>query len=162
MARTHGRCARGERLRMSVPHDRQKTTTLVTSLRLEGRVAPMALDGTINGNWLKGYVAWILAPTLRHGDTAIKDNLSSHKRTLVREIIEAKGARLRFLPSYNPDFNPIEMAFCEAESLAAQRSPSERSTVFGISGVFQCTHAREMRQLIFYSQMLARFYQRFL
>ena len=103
MACTHGRRARGERLRMSVPHGHRKTTTFVAGLRLEGMVAPMMLDGPINGDWFEAYVARILAPTLRPGDTVIMDNLSSHKRASVQEIIEAKGARLRFLSPYSPD-----------------------------------------------------------
>jgi len=75
------------------------------------------------------YVARILAPTLRPGDTVIMDNLSSHKRASVREILEAKGARLRFLPPYSPDFNPIEMAFAKLKALL--RKAAER-TVEGL------------------------------
>ena len=56
MARTLGRCARGERLRMAVPHGHRKTTTLVTGFRLDGMVAPMVLDGPINGDWFEAYV----------------------------------------------------------------------------------------------------------
>ena len=114
---------------MSVPHGHRKTTTLVAGLRLEGMVAPMVLDGPINGDWFEAYVARILAPTLRPGDTVIMDNLSSHKRASVREIIEAKGARLRFLPPYSPDFNPIEMAFANMKALL--RKAAER-TVDGL------------------------------
>lgn len=80
-------------------------------------------------DWFEAYVARILAPTLRPGDTVILDNLSSHKRASIREIIEAKGARLRFLPLYSPDFNPIEMAFAKLKAL--QRKAAER-TVEGL------------------------------
>lgn len=129
MARSHGRCARGERLRMAVPHGHRKTTTLVAGLRLDGMVAPMVLDGPINGDWFEAYVAHILLPTLRPGDVVIMDNFSSHKRASVREMIEAKGARLRFLPPYSPDFNPIEMAFSKLKALL--RKAAER-TVTGL------------------------------
>ena len=94
MARTHGRSARGERLRMGFPHGHRKTTTLVAGLRLKGMVAPMVLDGPINGDWFEAYVAQVLAPTLRPGDIVVMDNLSSHKRASVRAVIEARGARL--------------------------------------------------------------------
>lgn len=114
---------------MSVPHGHRKTTTLVAGLRLKGMVAPMVLDGPINGDWFEAYVARILAPILRPGDTVIMDNLSSHKRASVREIIEAKGARLMFLPPYSPDFNPIEMAFAKLKALL--RKAAER-TVDGL------------------------------
>ena len=49
MARRYGRCRRGERLRMSVPHGHWKTTTLIAGLRRTGLVAPMVLDGPVNG-----------------------------------------------------------------------------------------------------------------
>jgi transposase len=106
MARTHGRCARGERLRMGFPHGHRKTTTLVAGLRLGGMVAPMVLDGPINGDWFEACVAQVLAPTFRPGDIVIMDNLSSHKRASVRKMIEARSARLAFLPPYSRNFNP--------------------------------------------------------
>ena len=61
-------------------------------------VAPMTLDRPINGDWFEAYVRHVLVPTLRPGDVVIMDNLSSHKRAAVREMIEAAGARLLFLP----------------------------------------------------------------
>lgn len=74
---------------------------------LTGMVAPMVLDGPINGDWFEAYLTQVLIPELRPGDVVIMDNLSSHKGTAVREIIEAAGATLRFLSPYSPDFNPI-------------------------------------------------------
>ena len=114
---------------MAVPHGHRKTTTLVAGLRLDGMVAPMVLDGPINGDWFEAYVRHVLAPTLRPGDIVIMDNLSSHKRAAARDIIEAAGARLRFLPPYSPDFNPIEMAFSKLKALL--RKAAER-TVEGL------------------------------
>lgn len=125
MARSHGRCRRGERLRMGVPHGHRKTTTFVAGLRLGGMVAPMVLDGPINGDWFEAYVTHVLAPTLRPGDVVILDNLSSHKRAAAREAIEARGARLRFLPPYSPDLNPIELAFAKLKALL--RKAAERT-----------------------------------
>jgi transposase len=72
----------------------------------------------------------VLAPTLRAGDIVVMDNLSSHKRASVRAMIEARGARLAFLPPYSPDFNPIEMAFAKLKALL--RKAAER-TVDGLS-----------------------------
>ena len=129
MARTHGRCAKGQRLRMGFPHGHRKTTTLVAGLRLSGMVAPMVLDGPINGDWFEAYVEQVLVPTLRPGDVVIMDNLSSHKRLSVKLLIEAVGATLAFLPPYSPDFNPIEKAFSKLK--ANLRRISER-TVTGL------------------------------
>ena len=117
MTRSHGRCPKGERLRMGFPHGHRKTTTLVAGLRMTGMVAPMVLDGPINGDWFEAYVAQVLLPTLRAGDVVIMDNLSSHKRASVREMIEANGARLIFLPPYSPDFDPCMDGSCVARGV---------------------------------------------
>ena len=78
MTRSHGRCPKGERLRMGFPHGHRKTTTLVAGLRMTGMVAPMVLDRPINGDWFEAYVAQVLMPELQPGDVVIMDNLSSH------------------------------------------------------------------------------------
>lgn len=134
MARSHGRCPKGERLRVGVPHGHRKTTTLVAGLRRTGMVAPMVLDGPINGEWFKAYVGQVLVPELRPGDIVIMDNLSSHKRPEVAELIEAAGASLMFLPPYSPDFNPIEKAFARLKAMlrkAAERTVSGLWTLIG-------------------------------
>jgi transposase len=120
MARRHGRCRRGERLRAGVPHGHWKTTTFVAGLRNTGMVAPMVLDGPINRDAFTAYVRQVLIPEIGPGDVVIMDNLSSHKGTDVREAIEAVGATLLFLPSYSPDFNPIEKAFSKLKVSTAQ------------------------------------------
>jgi len=129
MTRSHGRCPKGERLRMGFPHGHRKTTTLVAGLRMSGMVAPMVLDGPINGDWFDAYVTQVLVPELKPGDVVIMDNLSSHKRVAVKEKIEAAGATLRFLPPCSPDFNPIEKAFSRLKAML--RKAGER-TVHGL------------------------------
>ena len=79
MARTRGRAPKGERLRASVPHGHWKTTTFVAGLRLGGMVAPLVLDGPINGEAFQAYVDQILTPVLKPGDIVVMDNLGSHK-----------------------------------------------------------------------------------
>ena len=92
MARTHGRAPRGERLRAAIPHGHWQTTTFVAGLRNTGMVAPMVLDGPINGSLFQDYVEQVLVPELRPGDIVVMDNLSSHKGAGVRTAIEAAGA----------------------------------------------------------------------
>ena len=117
MARRHGRCARGERLRVGVPHGHWKTTTFVAGLRVGGIAAPFVVDKPINRIAFETYVEKVLVPSLRPGDIVIMDNLSSHKGPRVRELIEAAGASLRYLPPYSPDLNPIENAFSKLKAL---------------------------------------------
>jgi transposase len=129
MARTHGRRARGERLRVGIPHGHWKTTTFVAGLRNDGIAAPFVLDGPINRKAFELYVAKILVPELKPGDIVVMDNLSSHKGPAVSEMITAAGARLLYLPPYSPDFNPIEKAFSKLK--AHLRKAAER-TVEGL------------------------------
>lgn len=125
MARTRGRCRRGARLVGRVPHGHWKTTTFVAALRHDAITAPFVVDRPINGVIFRIYVERVLAPTLEPGDIVILDNLGSHKSAEVRRLIEARGARLLFLPPYSPDLNPIELAFAKLKALL--RKASERS-----------------------------------
>lgn len=136
MARRRGRAKKGERLRASVPHGHWKTTTFVAGLRPTGMVAPMVLDGPINGVAFQAYVDQVLVPDLNAGDIVVMDNLGSHKGADVRKAIEAAGATLLYLPPYSPDFNPIEKAFSYA------RLPNEPSMAFGTRSANSCKPLR--------------------
>ena len=122
MARLRGRARRGERCRAAVPHGHWKTTTFVGALRLCGMTAPMVLDGPMNGPAFLAYVEQVLAPTLAAGETVIMDNLPAHEVAGVWAAIEATGARLRLLPPYSPDLNPIELAFAKLKALLRRRA----------------------------------------
>ena len=136
MARTRGRAPRGERLRAAIPHGHWKTTTFVAGLRLTGMVAPMVLDGPINGHAFQAYVDQVLVPELKEGDIVVMDNLGSHKGAGVRAAIEAAGAKLLYLPPYSPDLNPIENAFAKLKALL--RTAAER-TIEGLwSAIERC------------------------
>ena len=71
----------------------------------------------MNGDIFQAYVDQFLVRELAPGDIVVMDNLSSHKSDAVREMIEAAGAELLFLPPYSPDLNPIEQAFAKLKHL---------------------------------------------
>jgi transposase len=116
MARMRGRSVKGERCIASVPHGHWKTTTFIAGLRAGEVAAPWLLDGPMDGAAFLVYVRKVLCPTLRPGDLVIADNLGSHKVSGVSLAIEATGARLRYLPPYSPDLNPIEMFFSKLKA----------------------------------------------
>ena len=117
MTRLRGRAPRGERLIDKTPHGHWKTTTLIAALGITGVSCSTVVDGAVNGDVFEAFVEQVLVPELRTGDVVIMDNLSSHKRARVRELIEAAGARLVFLPAYSPDLNPIELIFAKIKQL---------------------------------------------
>ena len=136
MVRLRGRAPKGERLRAAIPHGHWKTTTFVAGLRLDGMVAPMVLDGPINGEAFTAYVKHILVPELSAGDIVVMDNLSSHKGKQIRELIEAKGANLLYLPPYSPDFNPIENAFAKLKALLRRLAARSLDRLWSALGRF--------------------------
>ena len=108
MARLYGRCLQGQRLTCSTPAGYYRTYTLLSAMRLDGVVAPMLLDGPVNGEKFAEYMEECLVPVLRRGDILIMDNLPAHKSVRVTQAVEGAGCVLVYLPPYSPDFNPIE------------------------------------------------------
>ena len=141
MARLRDRAKRGQRCRAAVPHGHWKTTTFTAGLSLNGMVAPMVLDGPMNGDAFLAYIHQVLMPELETGMAVIMDNLPAHKVTGVRQAIEEAGARLVYLPPYSPDFNPIEMAFSKFKAAlrkaAARTIPELWDVVAGVIEQFK-------------------------
>jgi transposase len=123
LLRRYGRSPRGTRLHDHTPCSHWQTHTVVVGLRLEGLTAPAVFDGPIDTPTFRAYIEQVLVPTLRAGDVVVLDNLAVHKQPEVRAAIEAAGARVRFLPPYSPDFNPIEQAFAKLKAFLRAARP---------------------------------------
>ncbi len=149
MARLRGRSKRGQRYRTAIPHGHWKTTTFTAGMRLNGLSAPMVLEGPMTGAAFRAYIEQVLVPTLKPGDVVIMDNLPAHKVSGVKEAIEAAGATRLFLPSYSPDFNPIEQAFAK---LKAQLRKAAARTVdalwAAIAHAIELLYTHRMRKLL--------------
>jgi transposase len=117
MTRTHGRCAKGQRLLAKVPHGRRETLTFIAALRCDGLRAPCLLDGPIDADSFLAWIEQFLIPTLRPSDIVVMDNLSSHRDPAIRRAIRNAGAKLFYLPKYSPDLNPFEQAFAKLKTL---------------------------------------------
>jgi len=116
MVRDRGRCPRGERLVGSAPAGLWQTSTLVAAICLDGVVAPMVIDGPLNGESFAQYVETSLVAELEPGNIVVMDNLPVHKNKRVAAAIEAAGCSLVFLPPYSPDYNPIENMWSKAKT----------------------------------------------
>jgi len=131
MTRLRGRAPRGQRLVDKTPHGHWMTTTLIAALGLGGMRCSTVVDGAVNGDVFQAFVEHVLVPELKSGDIVVMDNLSSHKRVRVRELIEETGAELRFLPPYSPDMNPIEMVFSKIKQLLRTIANRTRDALWG-------------------------------
>lgn len=135
LAPLYGWAPKGERAYQKAPRNWGKNITLISSIsKQRGMGASLVVEGSTNGTVFETYLEDVLLPTLKSGQVVVMDNLSAHKGERVRELIEAKGCELVYLPPYSPDFNPIEQAFSKLKSYlreACARSQQELMEVIG-------------------------------
>jgi transposase len=107
LAPIYGYAPKGERLRLSVPRNRGKNTTLLSSITVGGMGPSLAVEGATTARVFETYVEKVLVPTLRAGQVVVMDNLGAHKPKRVREMIEERGCELfiptSLLPGLQPD-----------------------------------------------------------
>lgn len=147
MTPRRGRSPRGRRCIGAAPNGHWQTTTLVCALRTGGLVAPLVLDGPVNGEVFRQWVRQFLARELRPGDIVVRDNLGSRKVAGVAHAIEAAGAKVGYLPPYSPDYNPIEQVFAKLKSLLRKTAARTMETLWEACGGLlerftadECTH----------------------
>ena len=134
MTRLWGRAPRGERVHASAPAGRWQSTTMISSIRLDGSTACMTIPGATDTEVFRSYVQDVLCPTLRRGDLVIMDNLAPHKSDPTLRLIRKAGAKVLFLPAYSPDLNPIEKMWSKVKALlrsAEARTPEDLVSAIG-------------------------------
>ncbi len=117
LTRLRGRSRNGSRLFAKVPFGHWCTTTIISSIRLDGTTAARETGGATDASVFREYTRHVLAPTLSPGDLVVLDNLRAHYDAQVVGLIEAQGASVKFLPPYSPDYNPIEKMWSKVKNL---------------------------------------------
>lgn len=120
MARRYGRSPIGQRCLGPIPHGHWQTSTFIAALRHESVEAPFWVDGPVDAEVFTVYLEKVLCPQLHEGDTLILDNLSTHKIQTVKPLLSVRGVKIRYLPPYSPDLNPIELAFAKLKAQLRQ------------------------------------------
>jgi transposase len=137
---------RGERAYCSVPRNRGKNTTLLSSMSMEGIGPSLAVEGATDREVFEAYVERLVVPTLSRGQVVVMDNLSAHKGERVRELIEERGCELLYLPPYSPDLNPIEEAFSKVKGILRKAESRRREAlVEAIGGAISAVTAKDAR-----------------
>jgi transposase len=134
LAPVYGYAPRGERLRLSVPRNRGKNTTLLASITLEGMGPSLAVEGSTTAEVFEAYLEQVLLPELQEGQVVVMDSLPAHKAGRVRELIEGRGLELLYLPSYSPDYNPIEEAFSKIKEMVRRACARTREALLEALG----------------------------
>jgi len=109
------RAAGGQRAYGTIPRGRREAISWLATLTVTGLGESLLVRGAVDRLVFEPFVERVLAPTLRPGHIVVLDNLSVHKSATAKACIEAAGGHLVFLPTYSPDFNPIEQAFAKTK-----------------------------------------------
>jgi transposase len=135
LAPLYGWARKGERAHQRVPRNWGKNITLISSIgKGRGMGASLVVEGSTNATVFHTYLQEVLCPTLKRGQVVVMDNLSAHKGERVRELIEARGCELIYLPPYSPDFNPIEQAFSKLKSYLRAACARTKDTLMKVIG----------------------------
>lgn len=129
MTRRYGRARRGERVNEGTPCGHWRTLTVLGAIRSSGWAATMTIEAATDGDIFLAYLEQVLGPQLQPGDVVVMDNLAAHKVQGVRGLIESRGAQLRYLPPYSPDFNPIEKCWSKLKQLLRAAKPRSLSSL---------------------------------
>ena len=106
----------------------------------------MAVEGSTAGGVLEAYVERVLAPELRPGQVVVMDNLSAHRGSRIRQLIEGQGCELVYLPPYSPDLNPIEEAFSKVKGISRRAEARTREALIeAMGGALSAVSARGAR-----------------
>lgn len=124
----------GQRACCSVPRNRGKNTTLLSSMSARGMGSSLAVDGPTDRKVFEAYLERMLLPTLEAGQIVVMDNLSAHKGERIRELVESRGCELLYLPAYSPDLNPIEEAFSKIKGLLRKAQARTRDALVEVMG----------------------------
>jgi transposase len=146
MTRLRGRAPRGQRLHAKSPYGHWHTTTMISSIRLDGSTACMTIEGATDTEVFREYVAQVLCPTLHPGDIVVMDNLAPHKSEATLALIEQAGAEVLFLPAYSPDLNPIEKMWSKVKQrLRSAEARTLPDLVPAIASALQSVTAQDAR-----------------
>jgi transposase len=126
---------RGERAYGKAPRNWKQNITLIAFLSAEGIGAAMSVEGATDGAAFETYIEHFLVPTLKTGQIIVMDNLQVHKSLRVRELLEGAGASVLFLPSYSPDFSPIEGAFSKIKTIVRKAQTRAHEALIGAIGI---------------------------
>ena len=104
------------------------------------------VDGATTSRVFETYLEKVLAPSLKEGQVVVMDNLSAHKPKRIKELIEQRGCKLVYLPSYSPEYNPIEEAFAKIKNLLRKAAArSKEALIEAIAAALSAITAEDIR-----------------
>jgi transposase len=126
----YGRSARGQRVYGQRPTSRGHRISTIGALSPHGLETALCFEGALNGAVFVYFLVHFLCPLLKPGHIVVVDNARAHQVDGVVELIEAAGARVRYLPPYSPDLNPIELAWSKVKHCLRKAQARTREALY--------------------------------
>jgi len=126
ISRSYGWAPTSERVFDSFPKGKKQRVSLIAAIGLNAHLAEHALvhPESVDKNAFKAYLVNVLLPKLESGTTLVMDNWTVHKGDDITELVESYGCKILYLPTYSPDFNPIEYLFSKIKTFIKKLRPS--------------------------------------
>jgi len=137
LQRRFGWSPRGEKINGEISGKARKRLSLIAALNEKNIKAPFYFEGYTDTEVFNGWVEDCLVPELKSGQTVILDNASFHKSPKTRILIEKAGCYLKYLPTYSPDFNPIEPQWAILKARIRKHRKSNQTIENSIDTVFE-------------------------
>jgi len=146
MTLLYGRAPRGQRVVEQVPQGHWQRLTVAAAIRLTGVCGALVYEGGTTAEAAEGFVTAGLAGGLRKGDLVIMDNLSSHVHPDVIQALTRQGVRVKLLPPYSPDLNPIELAWSKIkQALRRARGRTTEELIDAIADALRAITPEDIR-----------------
>lgn len=115
MTRLYARIQGGKRIHDTAPKKRLGKVSLLAAITSKGMNPQACLvhEGSVDTAAFLTYLEHVLLPVLEPGQIVVMDNFTIHHNAQVNTLIQSKGCQLLYLPTYSPDFNPIEHLFAK-------------------------------------------------
>ena len=117
MTRRYAYSLGGSRAVDSAPLSKPKSTTILSSIRLDGTLRYTTFSGGTTVERFKRYLETDLLPHLNGNSILVMDNMKSHHAKAVKELLDSSGVRYIYLPPYSPDLNPFEKLWSKVKAL---------------------------------------------
>ncbi len=142
----------GQRVVDHAPLSTPKSTTILSSIRLDGAMVFTTFQGGTTADKFLNYLKDVLIPTLRPGDIVVMDNLRTHHIQAVGDLLRTAGAEALYLPAYSPDLNPIEKLWSKVKAVLRKlRVHSPAALDAAIRFAFRCVSAHDCIGWFFHS-----------
>lgn len=145
--RQYARAPRGKQVIADILGHKTERISLIAGLLGHKLIAPLAFEGYTDAEVFNQWIEKCLIPEMPPGYTVIMDRASFHRNPKTRKLIENVGCKIIYLPSYSPDFNPIEEWWAILKSKIKAIMPNEDALMNVIQSAFQQMNYHKINQI---------------